>query len=141
MSALEKAELFIIGALTITSYFFAPMVITLSIGTGVIWLAVVIFIQSLTRDLVLMVTLVKSGEPVKKHCICLESVVGLGCLLAGFLLLFSNYSIVLLLNKVTQVASIFSVLIAGFLIKNLVLTWRPFGVRREKNHMNVIVKW
>ncbi len=141
MSVLEKAELIVIGALSIAVYFFAPKVIVLSIGAGVIWLAVLIFIQGLTRDLAIMVNLVKSEKPVEKQCICLESVVGLSSLLIGFILLFSNYSVVLVLNKVIQVAIVFSVCIAGFLIKDLVLTWRPIGIRREKNHMNVIVKW
>jgi len=29
----------------------------------------------------------------------------------------------------------------GFAIKDLVISWKPFGVRREKNHLNLIFRW
>jgi len=29
----------------------------------------------------------------------------------------------------------------GFAIKDLVISWKPFGVRREKDHLNLIVRW
>jgi hypothetical protein len=29
----------------------------------------------------------------------------------------------------------------GFLIKDLIITWKPFGVRREKDHLNLVVRF
>jgi hypothetical protein len=29
----------------------------------------------------------------------------------------------------------------GFIIKDFVISWNPFGLRREKDHLNLIVRW
>jgi len=29
----------------------------------------------------------------------------------------------------------------GFLIKDFVFTWNPWSISREKNHLNIAVKW
>jgi hypothetical protein len=32
-------------------------------------------------------------------------------------------------------------MVLGFLIKDFVISWKPPGVRREKDHLNLIVRW
>ena len=143
MSGLEKVELGVIALLVICSYFFtASFAETVTLGLGLVWIAGLIFVQSLIRDLVFMVIKKRQlGSQVEQHCFCLESLLGVSVLLAGFLLFFSGATFVIAMNKAIYALCIFLTLVVGFLIKDLVFTWKPVGIRREKNHMNIIVKW
>ena len=34
-----------------------------------------------------------------------------------------------------------SVMILGFVMKDFVLEWSPFRLRRDKDHLNIVVAW
>ena len=147
MTKLEKIELASIFVITLSIYFLSLLLPTqVAIGLGVIWLAATVFIQSLIRDLVLLSRYrfdkqrLSTGV-VEQHCFCFESLFGIVVLLIGFLLFFSGNSTVVIMSQVLWAIVVSSVLIIGFLIKDLVITWRPIGIRRDPNHMNIIVKW
>ena len=157
MSYLEKIELVVIGIVTLASFFVVellPKQVTL--GQCFIWLAIVVFIQSLIRDLsVLKLSRVSKKRmedvntqerKVEEHgieesCMCLESIGGVGLLFVGFLLTFGFSSLVLNLPTFVFTLALLITLSAGYLLKDFVITWRPLSIRREKNHLNVIVKW
>ena len=148
MSGLEKAELVAICIAVLISFLAAELLPKqLTLGQCFIGLAVSVFIQSLIRDLSLL-ALNKAtkheqqgSEPVSESCMCLESISGLVLLLIGFLFSFAFSSLVLTSPAWAVSLALFVILSAGFLLKDFVVTWRPLGIRKEKNHLNVVVKW
>ncbi len=115
------------------------------LGQGVIWIAGLVFLQSLVRDLSILFYASKKTErpspkKIEKQCFCLESLIGLSVLLAGCLLLFNSNSASVALSQTMWVIAILAVLVTGFLIRDLVVTWRPIRIRKEKNHLNILVK-
>lgn len=143
MTNVEKIELGLIGFTVVVVYVCAFLLPTqVSLGLGVIWLAATAFVQSLIRDLWFLVKKNEPlSEPIEKQCFCLESLVGVSVLLIGFLLFFSGNTVVLSLDGITSSVAVLFVLMIGFLIKDLVITWKPISIRREKDHMNIVVKW
>jgi len=147
MTNLERIEFGLIFVIALSVYFLSLFLPThVPIGLGVIWLAAAVFFQSLIRDLTLLSRYRSkkqkpSIEAVEKQCFCFESLLGVGVLLIGFLLFFSGNTIVIVMNQLLWTIVVSMVLVIGFLIKDLVITWRPFGIRRDPNHMNIIVKW
>lgn len=147
MTRSERLELGLIGLVVVVIYFLSSLFHDqVLLGSGVIWLAVTVFLQSIIRDLSMLFYFSKqsdssSSKPIEKQCFCLESLIGVSVLLIGFLLFFGSNSTVIALNQVTWAISVLAVLVIGFLIKDLVITWRPIRIRKEKNHLNIIVKW
>lgn len=143
MTRLEKIELAVIAVSAMGSsliHDYTPP--TVSLGQGFIWIAALMFIQSLIRDLAFIAD--KANHTIgarPQSCFCFETLISSSVLLIGFLLFFSPSPVVLEISKPTFIFAVGSVLVIGFLIKDLVFTWRPLGVRREKNHMDIIVKW
>lgn len=143
MTTMEKVELGLILLFVLGTYIFAfSLPEQVQLGLGVVWIAGIAFVQSLLRDLTIMARKnLHPAEAVEKQCFCLESLVGVSVLLVGFLLFFSGNSTTLILNGSVWSTVVFATLMIGFLIKDLVLTWKPLGIHREKDHMNIIVKW
>ena len=116
-------------------------------GLGVVWLAAIIFIQSLIRDLSIMARKSASHRKTTKQkvsesrCLCMESVVGIGVLLIGFLLIFAGNATLISVDGILKSVIVFVVLVLGFSIRNLVVFLKPLRIRSEKEHMNIIVKW
>lgn len=143
MTTLEWVEFGFISVAAVAVYYFSYLLPNqLQLGLAVVWLAALVFLQSLVRDLSLL-WLKRGGdaEQQEKQCMCLESIIGVSVLLFGFLLFFIGSSNLVSLNNTTYTAAIFITLICGFLIKDFVIGWRPLAIWREKNHMNIIVRW
>ena len=147
MTKSEAVELGLIGFVVLVVYSLSWLFPDqLLLATAVVWLAMVVFLQSLIRDLSMLFYFLKhrggsSHQPIEKQCFCLESLVGVSVLLIGSLLFFSSKATEVVLNQTVWALSVFAVLITGFLIKDLVITWGPIGIKKEKNHLNIIVKW
>jgi len=71
----------------------------------------------------------------------LESLAGVSLLLIGFLLFFVGNTHIIVLSDIAFSVVLLFTLVMGFLIKDLVVFWKPLQIRREKGHMNIIVKW
>ncbi len=143
MTTFEKIELTLIILFAVGSYHVASELPSrLALGLGLVWIAAIVFIQSLLRDITILFR--HKSEPTKRveqPCFCFESLVGVTLIVIGFVLFFSGNRVVLNLNDIIWASSVFLTLLTGFLIKDLVISWRPWGIRREKDHMNIIVKW
>ena len=91
MTTLEKIELSCIGLIVMAVYFASWLLPEeILLGSGVIWLAIIVFLQSLLRDLSVLFYFSKqvgpsSLKPIEKQCFCLESLIGVSVLLIGFL--------------------------------------------------------
>jgi hypothetical protein len=145
VTLLEKSELCAIFLIALSVCCLGgSLPATSSIGTVIVWVAGLSFSQSLVRDLILVRQASKKARPPSKQvkqCLCLESVLGVSVLLVGSLLLFSNNVEAIELSAPKWGTLVLLTLLAGFLVKNFILTWRPLGIRREKDHINIIVKW
>lgn len=141
LTTLEKVELgLVMASITALTTLHPQFPHEYSAGTLIVSLALTLLLQGFFRDIYLLYRIRK--EPDKKpqiamRCMCLESTVGLPAVLCGaFLsLLLPDWKWQL---PTPVSATLFSLtLVCGFLIKNFVITWRPLGLRREKNHSRI----
>jgi len=100
--------------------------------------------QSLVRDVAILFRSrhLKSNEPRKEaQCFCLESTIGLTGVIAGLALIGLGSSHQIAISRWEFSIAIAGMMILGFIIKDFVISWNPFGLRREKDHLNLIVRW
>jgi hypothetical protein len=116
------------------------------VGIGSLLLAssVLLLFQGLLRDLWLLFKRkrdTQSGTQQKVLCMCVESTVGVMGVVAGIITLGS------VINRPVPMSSwiwsllAVAVLTIGFAIKDFIFEWRPFRIRREKNHLNIVFSW
>ena len=123
------------------------------IGHYILTLSVVFLLQSLFRDLWILYTQRKANNlagksadfskpKVKKPVFCIESVVGLSGVVMGCAIILMNTSQqYITLDKFSWVISIGLTMLFCFLLKDWVLSWRPWKIYRDENHVNIIVGW
>jgi hypothetical protein len=110
----------------------------------VLYASALLLAQSLVRDISI---LIRSRHPVSNdpgketQCFCLESTVGATGIVAGAALAGLGSSMLVTISRWEFVIAISGTMALGFLIKDLVVSWNPPGVRREKDHLNLIVRW
>lgn len=74
-------------------------------------------------------------------CMCLESSAGLTGILVGVVLALSGIGGSIALTPVRWAAIAAGVLTPGFLLRDIVIAWRPPGVRRDPEHHSIIFAW
>jgi len=145
MSIAEKMELVCIPLFGLMFWVFSP-VLPGEIGVGGLLTgsAVLLLLQSLIRDLWLLSQVNRrSGIESRRtsRCICVESVLGavgvgirlitVGADIGGFVeMTGSCWSLVIM-----------TVMSVGFVIKDYVLEINPFRIRKDKNHIDTVVRW
>ena len=115
-----------------------------NLGWLIVYFALTLLIQGFFRDIYLLYkqkTQPENKAPIAMRCMCLESSIGLPAVFIGISLAygFSNWNITLSSLWWTMIFSI--ALLIGFSIKDLIIIWRPFAIRKEENHANIIFKW
>ncbi|MEO0509570.1 MAG: hypothetical protein AAF065_06900 [Verrucomicrobiota bacterium] len=109
-------------------------------GNLITSLALTLLLHGFIRDIYRLIEmrLRKSTEPaIELRCMCLESTLGLPLVILGVMLA------VVLPDWKWQLPTLLSAmlysgtLIVGYLIKDLVITWRPLGIRRIKEHSRI----
>jgi len=103
-----------------------------------------LLVQSLVRDIAILLRTRRSAsnEPRKEaQCFCLESTVGATGIVAGAALAGLGSSIRVEISRWDFPLAVAGTMALGFIIKDLVISWRPLSVRREKDHLNLIVRW
>lgn len=142
MTTAERVELVLIAILGIVVFLVAdqlPSVIPFA--RLLLYAAALLLLQSLVRDLWWIKThQVKPDEYKEAACICLESTIGAAGVIIGLLLIGAGFNYVLILPAWFWLVLVATVTVLGFLIKDLVLEWRPLRIRRDKNHMNIVFK-
>jgi hypothetical protein len=145
MTREEWVEVLVIGAVASMSwlawpYFPSPT----PVWQIVLGVSALLLLQSLVRDvaIVLRTRSAASEEPRKEaSCMCLESTVGATGIVAGAVLAGLGSSAQVALGRPGFVLAVAGTMTLGFVIKDWVISWRPLGVRREKDHLNLIVRW
>lgn len=101
-------------------------------------------VQGGVRDLWLLYLLKSRPAAVPSRrlaCMCLESSVGLAGLLVGVVLALAGVGGQIALTPTRWMLLTAAVLTLGFLAKDLVISWRPLGVRRDPDHHSIIFTW
>ncbi|MBO1254201.1 hypothetical protein J3L16_00725 [Alteromonas sp. 5E99-2] len=117
---------------------------SVNLGWLMVYFALTLLIHGFFRDMYLLYkqkTSVDDNAPIAMRCMCLESSIGLPTVFLGIGLAycFSSWSITLTALEWTILFSL--TLLFGFAIKDLIITFKPLGIRKEKNHGNIIFKW
>jgi hypothetical protein len=100
--------------------------------------------QSLVRDVAILLRSQRSAANESRkeaQCFCLESTVGLTGIIAGLTLIGLGSSHQIAISHWEFSIAIAGTMIMGFIIKDFVISWNPFGLRREKDHLNLAVRW
>lgn len=138
----EKVEMVLIPLVAAGVWLLAPL-LPARIGAGnlVLVCSGTLLLQSLVRDLVLLVRARREGKheagPAVR-CMCVESVLGVTGVLAGAAALGAGLSQVVPMGAAAWALVVATVTSAGFAIKDLVFEWNPWRLRRDKDHMNIV---
>ncbi|HMD13504.1 MAG TPA: hypothetical protein VKI62_02670 [Bacteroidota bacterium] len=72
---------------------------------------------------------------------CQQSTVGVTDVVAGAALVGVDSSTNVTISRWDFFLAVAGTMALSFIIKDLVISWKPLGVRREKDHLNLIVRW
>lgn len=113
-------------------------------GSLLLGSSALLLLQGLIRDLWLMAKRKQQagvGDRRKALCMCVESTLGVTGVAAGLIILGSALDLPLHVAPWAWGALVLAVLATGFAIKDFVLEWRPFRLRRDKDHVNIVFSW
>ena len=145
MTTAERIELALIPFMGVAVWLIAER-LPAQIGVGSLLLAasVLLLLQGLIRDLWLLFKRrqqAKTGTRQEALCMCVESTVGVTGVVAGLIVLGSAADSALFVDRTLWTILSVSVLVIGFVIKDFVFEWRPFRIRRDKDHVNLVFSW
>jgi hypothetical protein len=142
MTLAEKTELGVIVAISGFTLWAAPQLPwKLRLGNLLLICAVTMLVQSLIRDIYRLIQRRRHRSDdtrIYARCICAESVVGLGTVAAGLLVLVSGWNRDVVMSCSTWCVSILVSLTAGFALKDLVVQWNPWRVYRVADHGQIV---
>ena len=145
MKTREKIELGLIPVV-VAGVGLAGRWLPVQLGTGSLLVIACLtwLVQGGLRDLWLL-HLVKSSPantPRRRlPCMCLESSVGLTGVVVGVILALCNVGGQVALSPARWMLLTAAVLALGFVAKDLVISWRPLGVRRDPEHHSIVFTW
>ena len=145
MSVAEKAELGLIATVTI---FFGVAADALpgrmAVGNLLLGASALILLQSLLRDLWLLAKARRNpppNPPRTGQCMCVESTVGITGVVAGLILVTCRIGTTVPMGRWGWGVFALVALGMGFLMKDYVVEFKPWRIRRDKDHVNIIVRW
>jgi hypothetical protein len=140
----ERIELLVIVSVAVVGWIVQPhLPSAIPLWQFVLGMSALLLAQSLVRDVsILLRQRSTSNRPRREaQCFCLESSVGSAGIIAAALLAVLAGSIAVTVSQWGFTIAISATLLLGFAIKDLVISWSPLGLRREKDHLNLIVRW
>ncbi len=141
----ECLEVLVIGLIAPISWLLWPRVASSTpVWKMVFGICALLLMQGLVRDIAILFRHWRSPskEPGKEaQCFCLESTVGSAGIVAGAVLAAFDISTQVPVGRWGFCLAVTGTMALGFISKDLVISWNPFGVRREKDHLNLIVRW
>ena len=145
MTTAEKVEIGVIPIVGLVLWLMtASLPSQISIGSLLLGSSVLLLLQGLIRDLWLISKQnhqTQAGQPQTAMCMCVESTAGVTGVVAALIILGSGIDSQLPVGSWIWGAFAVAVLSVGFVIKDFVFEFRPFRIRREKDHMNIIFGW
>ena len=143
MTRAERIELLVIAVLAPTGWLIWPHFPTaMPLWQLVLDLSALLLAQSLVRDVAILLRSRRSASLRKEgQCFCLESTLGATGVVAGVALASLGSSALVGVSRLGFCLAAVGTMGLGFAIKDLVISWNPLAVRREKDHLNLIVRW
>jgi len=145
MTTADKTELALIPLLGAGLLLAAPLLSDkMGLERVLLSTSALLLLQGLIRDVWLLASRKRgkaASQPRRARCLCVESAVGLSGILAGLLLLGSEADYPITLNHWQWGILLMATMTSGFLIKDLVLEWNPLRLRRDRDHINIVVDW
>jgi hypothetical protein len=116
--------------------------VRVEIGNVVLGAAALLLFHGLLRDLVRVRAARRAAAASARTvtCVCAESTIGLGVIVAGLVMVFGFTPIVVHVPAYAWPLGVLAVMSFGFLTRNLVLDWRERRLRWESDH-SVAVAW
>ena len=151
MANIEKVEVTLIFLVVFCSWLLAPeLPIAKPLGTLLMWLAALLLMQSLIRDLWYL-RIAKQNQngalnkeqaqaTKKESHLCIESAVGIVVVVIGAALLLSGLGGRVVVPSWGWPVAIFTVLLFGLLVKGFVIGWRPWRIQHNADHINTHFK-
>ena len=145
MTVAEKIELVMIpvlggGVFLLTG----ELPANVSVGQLLLWASALLIFQGLMRDLFLLARQKRAVHPGPRRearCMCVESTAGVIGIVVGLVMIGVATDQQVVLDRWTWSLLTVGSMAVGFAIKDYVVEWRPWRVRREPDHLNVIVRW
>lgn len=105
--------------------------------------AMLILLQGFCRDLWLLRQSRRQAAASTREvsCMCVESVLGLTGVAAGIGLVGFGIARLVSLSPLAFAIGTGLTMLAGYLLKDLVFSWSPWKIYREKNHAQLILRW
>jgi hypothetical protein len=145
MKFAEMVEMVLVAVIAAGTWWFAGVLPTrLGLGRLLLYGSALLLLQSLLRDLWLLARArrqVRVSPPRVIQCMCVESMVGMTGVIIGLLLLSVGLGASVGMERWGWSLFVAVVLGMGFLIKDYVVETRPWRLRRDKDHLSIIVKW
>jgi hypothetical protein len=145
MSRTERVELGLITVVTVSFFLVAGMMPErVSIGNLLLGAAAIVLLQSLVRDVWLLAKARRkppTNAPRVKQCMCLESTVGITGVVVGIITVMCRVGMTAPMGRWTWAAFVLVSLGTGYLMKDYVVELKPWRIRRDKDHLNIIVRW
>jgi hypothetical protein len=108
----------------------------------VLGFAVLLLAQSLLRDVSILLRSRGANLPERTaSCLCLESAVGATGVAVGLAIAGLGDFGAVSLSRANLAFGVAAMLALGLAIKDWVITWNPWGLQREKDHLNLILRW
>ena len=145
MTTADKTELALIPLLGAGLLLAAPLLPdTIGLERVLLATSALLLLQGLIRDVWLLASYKRgkhAAQPRRARCLCVESAVGLTGILAGLLLLGCGADYPITLNHWQWSILLMAAMTSGFLLKDLVMEWKPLRIRRDRDHINIVVDW
>ena len=141
MTTREKVELLLICCVAGAAWFFtARLPHQLAAGELILAASVFLLSQGLLRDLWIkyVVKPAAPAQPRRIVCMCMESTVGVAGVTAGAAILLCGIRSSVQLPQLFWPLLVLCVGVVGFVIKDFVIDWKTWKVRKEKDHQSVI---
>jgi hypothetical protein len=140
---MKPAELFELAAIPLltSAVWLAAGEFPVQIGAGRLLLAMsaLLLLQSLIRDLWLLRSSRPAEAPRSLPCLCAESGVGMLGIIAGAVAVLAGVQLDFQMSPGIWTAAVAATTGVGFAIKDLVVEFSPLRVRRDPDHVNIIV--
>jgi hypothetical protein len=145
MTKLEKTELSMIPIAGIVAVVIASDLPTqLSVGNALLVFSALLLLQSLIRDISILISSEKNQAPNGQkamQCLCVESAIGMTGVLVGAGLLGLGITQPIQMDKIAWGISIAALVAVGFSIKDFVVQANPWRIFRDKDHLNIVFSW
>lgn len=144
MAIAEKVELGLIPLLGAAAGLAVVLPGRIGLGQLLLCGSALLLFQSLARDLWLLARARRQASvspPRIARCMCAESMIGMTGIVIGLALFSFGLGRPIVMQRWSWGVFVVAVLGGGFAMKDYVVEAKPWRLRRDKDHINIIVRW